>query len=128
MIEGTKYKISKLRYQAAVIYQCSQDKRVPMAKRVFCFCTSYYVLGEMDLIPDFIPFVGHIDDLILMPACLKWAQKMVGEEIFEEHNDRHKVRRIESNWATYILDIIFTVTWLMITYIMIIKLIKPFFK
>ena len=127
-MQGTTYRISRLRYQAAVVYQCSKDTRVSWWNRLYCFCTSYYVLGEMDLVPDFIPFIGHIDDLIIMPSFLNHAQKVVGKDIYEENNLKSKTRHIDANIGTYLLDVIYTIIWLLVIYFVILRIIIPFFN
>ena len=44
-----------------------RDPRVPIAAKVVMIATLAYVASPIDLIPDFIPFLGHLDDMILIP-------------------------------------------------------------
>ena len=49
-----------------------------------------YALSPIDLIPDFIPVLGYIDDLILLPALIVLTLKFIPEEVFERNGEKAK--------------------------------------
>ncbi|HWP91912.1 MAG TPA: DUF1232 domain-containing protein [Thermodesulfobacteriota bacterium] len=64
------------------------DPRVPrIAKWLLWIAVSYIVL-PFDLIPDFIPVIGHIDDVVIVPLLLGLALWMIPRKVYEEHRRR----------------------------------------
>jgi uncharacterized membrane protein YkvA (DUF1232 family) len=62
-----------------------QDTRVPWYAKVVAACVVAYALSPIDLIPDFIPVLGYLDDLILVPLGIALAIALVPPAVFEEH-------------------------------------------
>jgi len=98
-----------------------QDARVPWYAKVFTGCIVAYAFSPIDLIPDVIPFLGYLDDLILLPLGIKLAIKMIPEEVLEDCRQKAAVLQQEklTNWkAAFIIAVI----WLAI-FIKIIKVV-----
>ncbi len=58
-----------------------KDKRTPLASKLLLGAAIGYTLMPFDIIPDFIPVVGHIDDLIIVPLLLALAMRLVPEDV-----------------------------------------------
>lgn len=71
-----------------VLYQASRDPETPWAARIFIFIVVLYALSPIDLIPDFIPVIGYLDDLLLIPFGLYLACKMIPHSILEKHRNQ----------------------------------------
>lgn len=67
------------------IYLAARDPRVPWYVKALALCVAGYALSPMDLIPDFIPVVGYLDDLIIVPLGIVAVVKLIPPEIMAEH-------------------------------------------
>ena len=67
------------------VYLAARDPRVPWhAKAVALFVTAY-AFSPIDLIPDFVPVLGYLDDLVIVPIGLWLAIRLIPPDILEEH-------------------------------------------
>lgn len=67
-----------------------KDSRTPMMAKVVLGAAVGYALMPFDLIPDFLPVVGHLDDVIIIPGLVYMALKLIPKELVEEHRARVK--------------------------------------
>lgn len=61
-----------------------KDRRTPKAAKVLLALAIGYTLMPFDLIPDFLPVIGHVDDIIIVPLLLYLAIRMIPKEVIEE--------------------------------------------
>lgn len=62
----------------------SKDKRTPWYAKMLIFAIIAYALSPIDLIPDFIPVIGYLDDLILLPIGIYFAVRLIPQKVKEE--------------------------------------------
>jgi len=67
------------------LYLASRDPRVPWYAKALAICVAGYALSPVDLIPDFVPVLGYLDDLILVPLGILLVIKLIPPEIMAEH-------------------------------------------
>ena len=67
------------------LYLAARDPRVPWYAKVIAVEVAAYALSPIDLIPDFIPVVGYLDDLLIVPLGIMLAIKLVPPEAMAEH-------------------------------------------
>ncbi|MGN0404912.1 MAG: YkvA family protein [Bariatricus sp.] len=84
-------KAKELKADIPVIYLVLKDKDTPVLAKIFAGITVGYALSPIDLIPDFIPVLGYLDDVILLPFFIVLTMKMIPEEIWEKN------RRLSEN-------------------------------
>jgi len=84
MIEKMKEKTSELKKQVFALYLAYKKKETPLIAKVFTAVVVAYALSPIDLIPDFIPVLGYLDDFILIPMGVAIALKLIPAEIMEE--------------------------------------------
>ena len=66
------------------LYLAARDPRVPWYAKAMAFATAAYALSPIDLIPDFIPVLGYLDDLIIVPAAILLTVRMIPDEVMAE--------------------------------------------
>ena len=70
---------------ARALYLAVRDPRVPWYAKLFALCIAAYALSPIDLIPDFVPVLGYLDEAILLPLAILLAIKMIPPAIMAEH-------------------------------------------
>lgn len=84
MLEIIKLKAKQLRKQIITVYLAYRHKEVKWYIKVFLLLILVYALSPIDLIPDFIPVLGMLDDLILIPMGVYIAIKIIPKGIWED--------------------------------------------
>lgn len=69
------------------LYLASRDPRVPWYAKALAIVVAAYALSPIDLIPDFIPVLGYLDDVILLPLGVLLVVKLIPPEIMAEHRE-----------------------------------------
>lgn len=72
-----KRRASQLKVELYALYLAYRDPRVPRYARIFAACVVGYAFSPIDLIPDFIPILGYLDDLVIVPVGVVVALKMI---------------------------------------------------
>jgi uncharacterized membrane protein YkvA (DUF1232 family) len=67
------------------LYLAARDPRVPWYTKALAIVVAGYALSPVDLIPDFIPVIGYLDDLLLVPAGIALVVWMIPPEVMAEH-------------------------------------------
>jgi uncharacterized membrane protein YkvA (DUF1232 family) len=75
----------KLKQDVVAVALAMRDPRVPWYARALGACVVAYALSPIDLIPDFIPVIGYLDDLVLVPLGLVLMLRLIPAEVLAEH-------------------------------------------
>ncbi|HEX5036008.1 MAG TPA: YkvA family protein [bacterium] len=71
------------------VYQLAlKDKRTPKLAKVLLGAAVFYARFRFDLIPDFIPIVGHLDDAVVVPFVIRMALNLIPEDVLRESRMR----------------------------------------
>jgi uncharacterized membrane protein YkvA (DUF1232 family) len=81
-------KLRAIRREVTALASALRDPRVPLAAKVVTALVVAYALSPSDLVPDFIPVLGLLDDALLVPAGVALAVRLIPREIFAEHRAR----------------------------------------
>ncbi len=81
LLERLRHRARTIRRDTYAVYLACRDPRTPWYAKVFAGAVVAYALSPIDLIPDFIPVVGYLDDLILVPLGIALAVKMIPEPV-----------------------------------------------
>ncbi|MGG1516991.1 YkvA family protein [Paenibacillus oryzisoli] len=117
-LEKVKNKAREIKRNVFVLFLAYKDPRVPWYAKLVTALVVAYAFSPIDLIPDFIPVLGYLDDLIIIPLGITLALRLIPQPIIEEC--RHKAEEIRKNgkpknWVTgafFILIWIVLAIWL----------------
>jgi uncharacterized membrane protein YkvA (DUF1232 family) len=73
-----------LRREVMTLWFAVRDPRTPLAARLLAGAVVAYALSPVDLIPDFIPVLGYLDDLVLVPLGIALALRMIPESVITQ--------------------------------------------
>jgi len=79
-----KTKAHDLKQYTLIVYFAARDKRTPILVRLIALFVAAYALSPIDLIPDFIPVIGYLDDLILIPIGMELIMRLSPPEVIED--------------------------------------------
>jgi uncharacterized membrane protein YkvA (DUF1232 family) len=79
-----KEKLSELKQYLTALYLAYKRKDVPIYAKILIVIIIGYALSPIDLIPDFIPILGYLDDLIILPVLIYFAIKLIPKNVLEE--------------------------------------------
>jgi len=83
-IERWRQKARDLKKETYALYLAVRDPRVPLYAKLIAVCVVGYAFSPIDLIPDFIPVLGYLDDLVLVPLGIALVLKMIPAEVMAE--------------------------------------------
>lgn len=83
-----KERAKKLKTDVPAVFLALKNRRTPWYAKITAAIVVVYALSPIDLIPDFIPVLGYLDDLILLPALIALTVKLIPAEVFEECRSR----------------------------------------
>ena len=85
MLERVKQNARTIRRDTYALYLACRDPRVPWYAKALAGAVLAYALSPIDLIPDFIPVIGYLDDLLIVPAGLALVRRMIPAAVLAEH-------------------------------------------
>lgn len=88
MLKVLRQQAEDLKKETYALYLAYRDPRVPWYAKAVAAATVAYAVSPIDLIPDFIPVLGYLDDLVLVPLGIALAVKLIPAEIMEECRQR----------------------------------------
>src|SRR5437867_1604152 len=85
VLERLKGWARSLKTELYALYLAYRDPRVPWYARILAVCVVGYAFSPIDLIPDPIPVLGYLDDLIIVPLGIALVVRLIPAEVFAEH-------------------------------------------
>ena len=83
-MEKIKAWAKNLKRQLFILYFAYRDERIPWYVKLFTACIVAYAFSPIDLIPDFIPILGYLDDVIILPLGIMFALKMIPQDVISD--------------------------------------------
>ena len=111
MLKVLKNNAKLLKTEVYAIYLAYKDPRVPWYARIFAICVVGYAFSPIDLIPDPIPILGYLDDLILVPLGISIALKMIPKDVITEFREKAKVLMLKGNPVNWMAAVVIIGIW-----------------
>lgn len=118
-IETWKQRGRQLKTETYAIYLAYQDPRVPWYARLFAACVVGYAFSPIDLVPDFIPVLGYLDDLILVPVGIALALKMIPPTVMAECREKAREIMAQGKPINRIAAVVVIAIWLLLAALVI---------
>ena len=87
MLENWKQWARTIKRDAHALYLAARDPREPWYAKALAITVAAYALSPIDLIPDFVPVLGYVDDLIIVPAGIALVIRLIPPDIMAQHRD-----------------------------------------
>ncbi len=84
MLDSLKARARALKNEAFAVYLAAKDPRTPWYAKALVFFVVAHTFSPIDLIPDFIPILGYLDDIIITPGGLWLAVRLIPAEVLED--------------------------------------------
>lgn len=112
MIKSLKQWAQKLKHHIIALYLLRKDKLLKWPVQLLVIITVGYALSPVDLIPDFIPILGYLDDLIILPLLIKLALKLIPKPLIDDYII--KAQSFDEKPKNWIAGVIFISIWIIL--------------
>ncbi|WP_114784258.1 YkvA family protein [Botryobacter ruber] len=115
MLRKWKELVRKLKEDIYTLYLASKDDRVPFGAKVIMVVTVAYAFSPIDLIPDFIPILGYLDDLVILPLGIWLSIKMIPAPILDYYREKAK-EQMHLRRPNYVMAAVIVLVWALLGY------------
>jgi uncharacterized membrane protein YkvA (DUF1232 family) len=109
-----KLRARQLRSETYALFLAYRDPRTPWHARLFAACVVAYAASPIDLIPDFIPVLGYLDDLILIPLGLALALRMIPAPVMADSRARAREVMAGDRPTSWAVVAVIVAIWLLL--------------
>lgn len=99
-----------IKRDVVTVYFAARDPQAPMGARLLAVLVASYALSPIDLIPDFIPVLGYLDDLLIVPLGLLLVMRLMPDDVLA--NARAKADTLLAKPRSLLAAACFVVIWL----------------
>ena len=114
-----KKRAGKLKRDIPAIYLALKDKETPITAKVFAGITVIYALSPVDLVPDFIPVLGYLDDVILLPMLIALTIRLIPQSVLGKNRNQAEKLWKNSKPKKWYFSIPILMIWLVIVWLVI---------
>ena len=114
MANNWRQRAKQLKTETYALYLAYRDPRVKWHARAFAACVVGYAFSPIDLVPDFIPVLGYLDDLVLIPLGVALALKMIPAEVMAECRDRARAAMSAGRPTNRVAAFVIVAIWLLL--------------
>lgn len=109
----------QLKTDIPAVFLALKQKETPFMAKVFATLTVFYALSPVDLIPDFIPVLGYLDDVIILPALISLTIKFIPNDIMEKCRAESLNMWKDGKPEKWYYAIPFVLIWLLIIWLIV---------
>jgi len=111
--ESWKRRARRLKAETHTLYLAYRHPRTPWYAKIFATLIVGYVFSPIDPIPDFIPVVGLLDELVVVPIGVIVARKMIPEDVFEECREKGREVAEGEKSVSRVAAVVVVAVWLL---------------
>lgn len=126
MVETWKRRAGQLKAETYALFLAYRDRRTPWCARLFAACVVAYAFSPLDLIPDFIPVLGYLDDLILIPLGIALALKMIPPQVMADSRVKAQELLGQDRPRSWIAAAAIVTIWLALTALAFVLVVRAF--
>jgi uncharacterized membrane protein YkvA (DUF1232 family) len=112
MFEKLKAWAAAMKRDVLALYLATREPRVPWYAKLLAAITAAYALSPIDLIPDFIPVLGYLDDIILLPLLIYLTIRLIPGEVMVELRTEAEKRLVGKRLVSKTGAIMIVLLWL----------------
>ena len=112
LLENLKTRVRHLKSETWALYLAARHPRTPWYAKLFVAAVVAYAFSPIDLIPDFVPVLGYLDDLVLVPLGIALAIRMIPPDVLAEC--RARAREAESRPASRAAAAVIVCVWVLL--------------
>jgi uncharacterized membrane protein YkvA (DUF1232 family) len=124
LVERWKHRARQLKIETYAVYLAYKDPRVPWYARLFAAGVVAYAFSPIDLIPDPIPVLGYLDDLVLVPLGVALALKMIPENVMAECRERAETAMSEGKPTSWKAAAVIVTMWILLAVLAIVIVVR----
>jgi uncharacterized membrane protein YkvA (DUF1232 family) len=126
LFEELKHRACHLKVETFALYLAARDPRTPWYAKLLVAGIVAYALSPIDLIPDFVPVLGYLDDLILIPMGIAFAIKLVPHSVLAECRIRAQETMQNGKPVSRVAGAVIVAIWLVLAALCIVWAYKVF--
>ena len=123
-LDRWKQRVRHLKAEVYAVYLACKDPRVPWYARVLAACVVGYAFSPIDLIPDFIPVLGYVDDLILVPLGIAFVLRMIPPAVMAECRDKAHAAVQQGRPTNWIAAGVIIAVWLLLAALSVVLILR----
>lgn len=124
LIADAKTWARNIKRDVHAVWLAARDPRTPLVAKVLALIVAAYAVSPIDLIPDFIPVIGYLDDLIIVPLGIMLVVRLIPPEVMREH--RETAAQASERPVSRITAGIFIVIWIVCTAVLFSQIMAAF--
>ena len=122
--EKLKKKASALKGETYILYLAYRHPITPWYAKVFAAIVVAYAFSPIDMIPDFIPVLGYLDDLILVLLGISLALKMIPQEALDAAREQASAEKMQGRPIPWVAGVIILLIWLTLGVLIILWIVQ----
>jgi len=119
-----KQRARDLKKESYALYLATRDARVPWYAKLLAVCVVGYAFSPIDLIPDYIPVLGYLDDLVLVPLGIALVLKMIPEEVMAECREKAETIMAQGKPTNWVAAGVIVAVWLLLAALSVLFVIR----
>ena len=113
-LQRWRERVRSMKTETHALWLAYRDPRTPWYAKMAAAAVVAYLFSPIDLIPDPIPVIGHLDDLLLVPLGIVLAAKLVPHEVMEECRARAQAAALEKKPTSWVAAAVVVVVWVLV--------------